>query len=106
MVEEEEQKLKIFNTVHMNHLNDTPKKKAGRLAASIQDGAKFHKFNTPKKAGRLAAITPGNLARLHKMHTPKKRRPGRTPEKRPKTRQKGRFFRVLPFCRTNYRLLG
>ena len=27
MVEEEEQKLKIFNTVHMNHLNDTPKKK-------------------------------------------------------------------------------
>ena len=27
MVDEEEQKLKIFNTVHMNHSNDTPKKK-------------------------------------------------------------------------------
>jgi hypothetical protein len=31
MVEEEEQKLKIFNTVHMNHLNDTPKKKYFRI---------------------------------------------------------------------------
>ena len=26
MVEEEDQKLKIFNTIHMNHSNDTPKK--------------------------------------------------------------------------------
>lgn len=31
MVEEEEQKLKIFNTVHMNHSNDTPKKKYFRI---------------------------------------------------------------------------
>ena len=31
MVDEEEQKLKIFNTVHMNHSNDTPKKKYFRI---------------------------------------------------------------------------
>ena len=31
MVEEEEQKLKIFNTVHMNHSNDTLKKKYFRI---------------------------------------------------------------------------
>ena len=31
MVEEEEQKLKIFNTVHMNHSNDTTKKKYFRI---------------------------------------------------------------------------
>jgi hypothetical protein len=89
---------------HRTKYNRT-KATADRLAASIRDGAKMIQMIHPKKADRLAAITPGNLARLHKMHTPKKRRPGRTPEKHPKTRQKGRFFRVLPFCHTNYRLL-
>ena len=31
MVEEEEQKQKIFNTIHMNHSNETPKKKYFRI---------------------------------------------------------------------------
>lgn len=31
MVEEEDSKLKIFNTIHMNHTNDTPKKKYFRI---------------------------------------------------------------------------
>ena len=31
MVEEEDQKLKIFNTVYMNHSNETPKKKYFRI---------------------------------------------------------------------------
>ena len=34
MVEEEEQKLKIFNTVHMNHRDGTPKKKYFRIEKS------------------------------------------------------------------------
>jgi hypothetical protein len=52
MVEEEDQKLKIFNTIHMNHSNDTPKKKYFRIekdkSYSINDTHSKLIFRTKK----------------------------------------------------------